>query len=552
MGRVAMSDDRGGRQIMEAVMDLGDSERYGVELPESAAFIQARALLDTGEVVEAVTVARRAAEEAERTWGPRHPRHLAARIEQANVMAYLGEYTEAIDILRAAAAITLDPSDDVQSRRERQTILLNLGWLLTRCGALSEGEELLERGVAERRTFYGAHHPGLAFGLEALAESKLAQGKLEEGLVACDQAVDILASLGHPRLPSALALTLELVAQRELQAEGSPSQAAPVEPSFVPSFLNKLTDEITQAVTEELLDRAARVALHDPVPIRRLARVLDELIPVLNESPRFGSDSPVVIRSRIALANLRALLGDHQARVEHIRIVVEAARRIGDTTLEIQALMGLALALDDLGRPDEADDFQREAVRRAAESNNPYWLALAQRNLGVRLDRLGRDEQAVKALADAVEAARASGQEELMGRVLTALGVVRQRLGQHEEARDHLDEALQRLPATHPDAITARAHRAALERGDQPCDDDTTEAFFEAVRAEVMARAPEGLIEWFDLTPGETPDDPPALEVRLSREPLGDEVEVLNLVVRHALEHAQRQGRMVYPPSSIG
>lgn len=103
--------------------------------------------------------------------------------------------------------------------------------------------------------------------------------------------------------------------------------------------------------------------------------------------------------------------------------------------------------------------------------------------------------------------------------------------GQPERARHLLREAVEVLPAFDRDALCARTHLRAIERGDVGCGcDDMGLALADVLQDAVRDQLPEGLLASVRFgTDGN-------VEVHLARQPTGDEeLEHLGVVVRHAL-----------------
>src|SRR5262249_19103478 len=157
-----------------------------------------------GKAADAEALLARAARDAEGRFGRGSPAYAVAQNDLGNLHSYFG------DLKRAAAAYRLACEGplpaETQARRDRLTYLVNLAAALEGLGDLDGAERALRDSVAGRREFYGADHPGYAFGLEPLAALLLRRGKAQEALQALNDTVNNLWQNGHPRVASALAL----------------------------------------------------------------------------------------------------------------------------------------------------------------------------------------------------------------------------------------------------------------------------------------------------------------------------------------------------------
>src|SRR5262245_9895833 len=130
----------------------------------SPAMQQAIELLQQGKSVEAEQVLVRACSEAEAQSGPNSHAHAIAQNDLGNLYGFFGDMRRAAVAYQRACDGPLPT--ETQARRDRLTYLINLAGALEALGKLEEAERVHREGVAGRRDFYGADHPGYAFGLE--------------------------------------------------------------------------------------------------------------------------------------------------------------------------------------------------------------------------------------------------------------------------------------------------------------------------------------------------------------------------------------------------
>src|SRR5579872_3876999 len=138
------------------------------DLPPNPILNEAITLLRAGEPARAEEVVARAARQAKERFGPDSAAYAAAANDLGCVLLWTGQQRQALAAFRTACAVEFPGTG--QEARDYLTRLMNLGTALEQAGDLAEAEEVLRRGLEGRRAFYGADHPGYAFGLEPLAQ----------------------------------------------------------------------------------------------------------------------------------------------------------------------------------------------------------------------------------------------------------------------------------------------------------------------------------------------------------------------------------------------
>lgn len=460
---------------------------------------------------------RRAAAEA----GSDSHLYAQALFNEASLLAGIGDMARAVAACRQAAAV---PARDQAARKDRLTYLMNLGELLSRIGQPEEAEKVLRESLQERKQFYGAEHPGYAFGLASLAETLLARGETAEALERIDEAVAINQKSGHEKALQDLALRAFII-----KAEGGPAaQALECWAELPPPARTKLA--------RHCFDRAAHGEQgHQPGPA---LAVLRELQGLLAAEPQ--SDQELALDVLVRVSNLARVTGDHAIRVAASREVVERCAAAGDHKNLILAYQGLAHALSQTGQKEETEKSYRAALEKAEAVNDSVASANVLRNYALWVADERRTEEADGLHQKAVAAAGASGDAIMHGRSLAAYGIFSQHKGETQKASALLEQALRLLPAAHPDAFYAQNHLTALRQGQTcGCGHTDDEALSALLLRLVRRNLGPDLLK--DIRVKMSPDKPPDVSVELAREPSQQELEQVNRVVNQALAEMRQQ-----------
>ena len=473
-------------------------------------FDQALELVREGRGPEAERLLGELAERARQEHGAESAQHAAALYDMAKIRIAVGDLARAVEPLRAAANIRVAGEE---GERERLTYNMNLGDVLDRLDRLDEAELVLREGLAGREQLYGLGHPGYAFGLEPLASVLFRQGKNEEAFEAANRAVRLLWDHGNPKVAVALATRAPIAI-----ASGG-----------------KAFDE-TGALPEELFDQLvhevlARADRDDPT--LQLV-VLDELQDAI--SSRRGSSSPMLPLVLAAMTNGAREAGDGEARVAAFRVLVAWLDGHDDAEQALDAMLGLALALDDGDDAQGARQAYEDSLARAERLASPDAVARVLRNYALFCSH--RDEPAEasqlfeRALgaADGTEGARTS----------IAFGIFRQHHGALEQAAELLRAGLAGLDPAEPDTLYARSHLQAIEQGGSCGCGRMDESLGEALTEMVRPDLPPGLLHRLRVTIGD--GGPPQIAVELARDPTEAELALLESVVNQAV--AQLQARI--------
>lgn len=472
----------------------------------------ALAALREGDAVRAEALVVERAREAEREHGRDHAAFAEASFDVAQVLAGAGELRRAASALRDACAVSPGTPD---GEKQRLTYVMNLGEVLSRLGDLDDADAVLSDGLDGRAALYGVEHAGYAFGLESLAEVRLLLGDADGASELVDEALRILWKERHPRVAAVLALRAHV---RKASSELA-----------LPAFEAMVVDELPDPVFDELVAQSLRRA-ETGYPDLALAVLADLRQRIVERRGRRDPALPSVVA---AITNVARAADEEDARIDAFLELVQLLELAAEPTAALDAVQGLALALGEAGRHDEADRSYRDAVERARTIGDDALRSQVLRNFGLYCSKRGRTGDAGDLLDQAVEAARSRPRTDMLGRALAARGIFRQHGHEPEGARSDLDEALRALPDPHPDRAVASRHLASLDGG-RPCGcGEVDDAITRTLRARVLAELPDDLLD--DITASVGDDGDLELSVRLARAPTAEEAERLEAAVRRAL-----------------
>lgn len=488
-------------------------------------FDAAIAALRNGQPLEAERIASEGLERARRDHPPESLVVCQAHFDLASILLGVGDLGRAINHMRSACALDEDTDD---ARRERLTFLMNLGELLQRGGELDEAESVLREGLEGRRAFYGADHPGYAFGLEPLGEVLLSLGRAAHAEPVLRECVEVFSGAAHPRLPGAM--ILEAAAKKTIDRKGaSLTRLAGADRSLLSEVVSAALDKSSMALDGH----------YDPGLWLELLTELRELL-----VDGGWTDADALTRLVIACSNLARRAGRHESQVAAFRWLIAHLDSSGQSAKTLDALQGLALAQSQAGDEAEAEATYREAAKRA-ESTGALAHSQALRNFGLYLAELERRSEAAPLLQQAVGVARSAwgGGGAMLGRALVALGIFVQHGGDEDPdalrvAKGHLEEGISKLPPDHPDGLPARSHLDAIERGAGCGCGNMDAAISQALTEMVRQDLPEGLLASISYSAEG------GLQVDLARAPVDErEREHLDRVVHQALARLQAKIR---------
>lgn len=464
---------------------------------------EAVGLVRAGRGVEAEQALTAELEAARARWGDASAHTAAALSDLATVRLATGDLSRAVEPLREAARI--EATDAPDAAKQRLTYNMNLGDVLRRLGRAGEAVEVLREGLDARRALYGEDHAGYAYGLEPLATALLATGELDEAWRCADRALGLFWKHGNPRAAAAFASRAPLAKAKGVRAfEGA----------------DKLPDELFEVmVTEVLNDEAAASA-------EQRVQVLEELASVTEAAPRAAELHPHVLA---ALTEAARGAGKTELRLATLRRLGEWTRARGDLENQREVALGLASALDDVGRLDEADRAYDDAVAIARELGDVEKIVHALRTQAqFRMER-GREAEGRARFDEAL--ALGGNYSTERAKAAIALGIKLQHQGDAAQAEKLLRQGVGVLEPFDPDGLCGRSHLSAVERRDGSCGCGDMGAVMGEVVAEVVReQLPDDLLESIAFEPDGN------VHVRLAREPKGDEeIAHLDVVMHQAI-----------------
>jgi tetratricopeptide (TPR) repeat protein len=452
----------------------------------------------------------RSAEEARQKYGPDSFEYLEVLNAVASVYLLTHQYGKAAEAWCRACAVY--GRGDAEVTRRRLTYMNDWAEALEKADRADEAERVLRDALAGREALHGRGHAGYAFGLLPLATLLSRRGKHDEALARVDEAAANLLQNGHERRAEALAWRARIVA-----AAGRPENAF------------ERLDTLSEAAAGQVVQAVARLVGTDrPEPEDR--RVTRDLVEWLMR--RCGPRHPLTASAWSFISAVEKHLGDHAARMDALRHLLDFFEAQGNTLQACHALVNLAEAHDEARQPAEARRTFRDAVARADRLGRPLEAAWARERYASSLSRSGRADEAEPVLREAVALAHEAGDAGLLGQVLVCLGVVVQHQGKLDEAQDLLREGLPLLPTGHSYFLMARCHLEAIESHSSCSCGDTAATLANAFREFLVAQLP--------------PDFQPRLEVEYvdnefkvraymdDGEPTPEENERLARIVAHA------------------
>lgn len=476
-----------------------------------AARERVEALLERGKTADAETVMTQALAEIEKKQGPQSADYFTGVEYLASCQIAGGLAERSAATLRRACSQPI-PSDPA-AQKTYLTLFMSLGDLLRSNGLLDEAEEVLRRGLAGRERFYGKSHAGYAFGLEPLADTLFAQGKVAEALPLYEETVTIFANDNHPRLIPALAH--RALAEKAHNPESKPfddlSGNDVLWSQLGEALIEFARSQPTDSIAPGLWDAQAALAQHLGETHEHRATLLTILSNIERTSEREGSNG----RWQKALM-----------------LATNLYHKSNKKDLMLQTMQGVAMAQSEAGEIAAAQATYERVVGMTQKLDNPALHCRALRNQGLFLaeqDQRATAEQALRqAVAVSADVAMARGEH---ARSQVALGIFLQHGGDLAGAEPLLVEAIKTLPPDHPDSFPARNHLNAIHNNQScGCGDGET-AFLAGFQAYLDTQLPP---EWRGKVHASLDPDDGALGIKVDIPLSKGEPERLDHIVSHA------------------
>ncbi|HZN04724.1 MAG TPA: CHAT domain-containing tetratricopeptide repeat protein [Candidatus Polarisedimenticolia bacterium] len=388
---------RGAEKETRALAERAVALRRSAGGPDDAAL--ATSLVNLGSVLAAAAEFRAAQEALEQALslrtaaaGPDAAGTAAVKERLGALLANSGKSAGALVLLEEAAGSLADPTGDKDA--ELATVLTTLGGVLTNRGILPAARDALDRALAIRIRLYGDDHPEVAATLFRQAFLKRKEGEAAPALALVERAL----AIREARLPKGsldIASALGLIAELRFDRGDLPGARASAERALA-------------------LRRAALSPGHPLLAtgMKTLAGVLWEQGHYAEARPLFeqalaieraalGPAHPQVALSLTNLGNILSLVGDDAAALESYGQARAIADRAMTPAQRAMLLTETAVALNALGRGDEARRNLEEALAGVEADHWQagwilYILGLVEETRG---DRAAADAAAARARA---------------------------------------------------------------------------------------------------------------------------------------------------------
>jgi tetratricopeptide (TPR) repeat protein len=388
----------------------------------------------------------------------------------------VGNEIAAIEIFKNLCSAPMPTDGD--RLRNRLTQIMNFGELLITVGELDRAEQILQQGLAGRLEYYGAEHPGYAFGLEPLAGVWLYRGQFEAALTAIDRTIDIFASSNHERIIGAIVLRAEILKTMGVEA-----------------YLFEDLEECDRDWIEEFANNLLmRVKNFTPPQIAR--KLLIDLVQLLEK--KLDRDGKILLFTYSRFAETERQLGkdgNAQIRQASIQKIIDSYQRQGDLEGTISALMGLASARSDNDEIEAALKSHSRALALAEGSQDPALSVQVMRNYGLFLKEIGQKSAARDMLSRSIDIAQQSGLLEAIARGQIALGIFLQHEGEIESARQLLELGNANLNPSDRDRVCGINHLRAIEQGIACCSEAMPDTLLVSCREFILSKISSAAVE---------------------------------------------------------
>lgn len=476
-----------------------------------AARERAEALLERGKTADAETVMAQALTEIEKQQGTQSADYFLGVEYLASCQVAGGLIERSIATLRRAC-LQPYPSDPA-AQKIYLTLFMNLGDVLRRNSQLAEAEQFLRRGLTGRERFYGKTHAGYAFGLEPLADTLFAQGKVEEALPLYEETVTIFGNDNHPRLIPTLAH--RALAEKALHPESKPFEDLSgndvMWTQLGEALVEFATSQPDTGIAPGLWDAQAALAQH------------------LGETHDHRAALLTILSNIERLSELEGSNGRWQ---KALMLATNLYHKSNQKDLMLQTMQGVAMAQSEAGDNTAAQATYERVAGLAQKMDNPAVHCRALRNLGLFLSQQDQRTAAEHVLRQAltVSAGVAMARSE-HARAQIALGIFLQHGGNLTAAEPLLVEAIKTLPPDHPNSFPARNHLNAI-RTNQSCGcGDGYTALLDGFQAYLDTQLPP---EWRSKVHARLDPDDGGLAIKVEMLLGKGEPERLNHIVSHA------------------
>jgi tetratricopeptide (TPR) repeat protein len=438
-----------------------------------------RALLEVGETAETITVLQRAATIYRRTGKGEHedsgrPWYEADTLGLlGDALAREGRFTEAVDVLRQSADLFETIGDGEGARKAMLGCCVNL----INAVEFAIAAALCEQTITRCRAAGDREREAMA--LSYLGAVRFEEGRYEDGIAPCEQAVALFREVGNSDLVGQEAAALTNLGKiheslRRVEESGTAYEQAAAKWREVGQqseehaalygaalfglgkalFLQHRCEEAARAfqngaqICRDIGDRSGEAnalyglagALLQTKGLEPTAAAATQAVVIFRSvGDRSGEDRALKLLHAAAanLDHLSATLLEEGRSNEAITVVersVAAFHDCGDRDGEAEALARLGMTLGTVGRHGEAIDACQRAAAYLGEAGRREGESKALYALGESLLELRRFEEAVTVYRRCADIARGLGNRFVEGNALLNLGVVLAQLGRSAEA----------------------------------------------------------------------------------------------------------------------
>jgi len=404
--------------------------------------MQAMMLMKSGQSTAALELVIKARDKAKEEFGRESKEYAEALYDHGSISLLFDQYEYAVESLRIATEIS--PTTD-EMKKNRLNYLLNLGEVLAKMGEYSEAEDVLRMNLRERAEYYGLERGAYAFALDSLARVLIKVKKYSEAETLATQAINIFKNEGNPQFYSTLAF-------RGLCTKAVHGINKPAFSEF---------DELNSEQTTTVYDHCIQLAEeHEP---HYSTLLLYDLRDSLLKSGHANDLQIFMIGMEIDFLSRK--LRENKIRIQELEWTLERPEVQKRKEFLAELYLALGVAYSDIGDIKAAEKAFKTAESRASDANNNSIQARVLRNYAMMELKRQKYKDAKKLLEQGLKLASKTSDTLVIGRLQILLGIVLKELGKEIDAKIALNEGILKIPRNHPDALLAHAQLAAAKIG---------------------------------------------------------------------------------------
>ena len=403
--------------------------------------------------------------------GTENPMYSAALRSEALMLVKMDDLDRAIPLLRRASAI---PGMNRATDRERIGYMINLAEVLTLRGNLDEAEDVLQECLAKRQAMYGENHSGHVAVYRWQARVLFLAERPEEAQLALTKAMEIDLAKLDQQFVDDLALQAYILAAQKSEPE-----------TFFPQWATVEKHQGVGALCH------ACFTLARFFPAQLSLAVLAALRERLMDDTEQATNVKNLLFTSFKCAQA---LGQHEQALTFCEELAEQA--CDDPKEHVNFLLGLARAQDTAHKPDQCAATYQQATAEAAETGDWELKSHAERGYADWLMQVGQNEKANSQFLAAIASAEQSKDIVILAWAQACYAVFLHHERKYEDAADLLVQAVPKLPARHPELISAKAHLAFAEQQVEcDCHSGGHETMRGAILADLGEKLPAELVQ---------------------------------------------------------